>query len=122
MTCERTALIHRKTRETQIRLFAELGWPGEIQDSNNHPVSSITCSKRSPKHGHFDMVIKAHGDTHIDDHHLTEDLGIALGEAIAQALGDKKGIVRYGNFICPWMRASAMSLSTSATVLTLYGR
>ena len=53
------------------------------------------------KHGQFDLTLRAKGDTHIDDHHLVEDLGIALGEAIAQALGDKKGIYRYGNFILP---------------------
>jgi imidazoleglycerol-phosphate dehydratase len=53
------------------------------------------------KHGHFDLTVKAKGDTHIDQHHLVEDLGIALGEAIAQAVGNKAGITRYGNFLLP---------------------
>ena len=53
------------------------------------------------KHGRFDLTLTAKGDTHIDDHHLVEDIGIALGEAVSRALGDKKGINRYGNFYLP---------------------
>ena len=53
------------------------------------------------QHGRFDLTLRAKGDTHIDDHHLVEDIGIALGEAIAKAVGGKKGIHRYGNFLLP---------------------
>ena len=52
-------------------------------------------------HGRFDLEVSCQGDTNVDDHHTTEDIGIALGEAFAQALGDKKGIVRYGHMILP---------------------
>ena len=53
------------------------------------------------KHGRFDLTVKCTGDTYVDDHHTVEDIGIALGQAFAEALGDKKGICRYGTFYLP---------------------
>lgn len=97
---KRQARIARRTRETQIDLTLKLDGTGK---------SSVRTSiafldhmfELFAKHGRFDLKVRAKGDTRIDDHHLVEDLGIALGEAIAQALGDKKGIHRYGNFLLP---------------------
>jgi imidazoleglycerol-phosphate dehydratase len=77
----RTASITRNTAETQIALTLNL--------------------TLLAKHGGFDLTIRATGDVHVDDHHLTEDLGIALGLALREALGDKRGIRRYGSLMLP---------------------
>jgi imidazoleglycerol-phosphate dehydratase len=97
---KRQARIDRKTRETQIHLTLDLDGKGK---SSVHTTISFLdhMFELFAKHGHFDLTLKAKGDTHIDDHHLVEDLGIALGEAIAKAVGAKKGIHRYGNFLLP---------------------
>lgn len=96
----RIATIKRDTRETQILLTLNLDGGGRSRVSTtigflDHMLELFA------KHGHFDLTVRAKGDTHIDQHHLVEDLGIALGEAIALAVGDKKGIARYGNFLLP---------------------
>jgi imidazoleglycerol-phosphate dehydratase len=96
----RTAEIARKTRETEIRLTLGLDGKGVSRVSTTIPFLDHMFELFA-KHGRFDLKLQARGDTHIDDHHLVEDLGIAMGEAIAEALGDKKGIVRYGNFLLP---------------------
>jgi len=96
----RLARIVRKTKETQIDLSLNLDGKGRYKVKTDIPFLNHMLEAFA-KHGHFDLNVNAKGDTHIDDHHLTEDLGIALGEAIAKALGDKKGIVRYGNFYLP---------------------
>jgi imidazoleglycerol-phosphate dehydratase len=96
----RTATLHRKTHETDILLSLKLDGTGKSQISTTIPFLDHMLELFA-KHGRFDLTLKAKGDTHIDDHHLVEDLGIALGQAIADALGEKKGIVRYGNFILP---------------------
>ena len=100
-TMKRVRRIVRKTKETQIDLTLNLDGTGKYNGQHDHSRFLNHMLEAFAKHGHFDLVVKAKGDTHIDDHHLTEDLGIALGEAIAQALGDKKGIIRYGNFFLP---------------------
>jgi len=97
---KRIATINRQTKETQIFMKLNLDGSGKSDIETtipfmNHMLEAIA------KHGYFDLTVKAKGDTHIDDHHLVEDLGIALGEAIAKAVGDKKGIFRYGNFLLP---------------------
>jgi imidazoleglycerol-phosphate dehydratase len=97
---QRTARIVRKTKETQIDLSLNLDGRGTYKVNTAIPFLNHMLEAFA-KHGHFDLTIKAKGDTHIDDHHLTEDIGIALGEAIAKAVGDKKGISRYGNFFLP---------------------
>ena len=94
------ARIVRKTKETQIDLSLNLDGQGKYKVKTAIPFMNHMLEAFA-KHGHFDLVVTAKGDTHIDDHHLTEDLGIALGEAIGQAIGDKKGIFRYGNFFLP---------------------
>src|SRR5690242_10845192 len=96
----RTAHVLRKTRETQIQLAFVLDGKGTSSIRTTIPFLDHMLELFA-KHGRFDLTLKAKGDTHIDDHHLVEDLGIALGEAIAQAVGDKKGITRYGNFLLP---------------------
>lgn len=92
---KRTANIARKTRETDIRLTLNLDGKGKSQIKTtigflDHMLESFA------KHGLFDLTITATGDTHIDQHHLVEDIGIVLGEAVAKALGEKKGIYRAG--------------------------
>lgn len=97
---QRTAHIKRKTKETQIDLRLNLDGTGKSKVSTTIPFVDHMFDAFA-KHGRFDLTLKAKGDTHIDDHHLIEDLGIALGEAISVAVGDKKGIHRYGNFLLP---------------------
>ncbi len=94
----RTARIQRITKETQIDLSINLDGRGRYKVSTTLPFLDHMLELFS-KHGLFDLKIKASGDTHIDAHHLVEDLGIALGLAIQKALGTKKGIVRYGFFL-----------------------
>ena len=96
----RTAHIIRRTRETQIALTLNLDGRGKSAVRTTLPFLDHMFELFA-KHGFFDLTVRAKGDTHIDDHHLVEDLGIALGEAIAKAVGDKKGIHRYGNFLLP---------------------
>ncbi|MBI1979235.1 MAG: imidazoleglycerol-phosphate dehydratase HisB [Elusimicrobia bacterium] len=96
----RRAEIERNTKETRIRLTLNLDGKGKSDVSTTLPFLDHMLELFA-KHGGLDLQIKATGDTHIDDHHLVEDIGIVLGEAIQKALGDKKGIYRYGNFLLP---------------------
>jgi imidazoleglycerol-phosphate dehydratase len=96
----RTASLHRKTGETDIRMSLNLEGTGKSDIATTIPLMDHMLELFA-KHGRFDLTVKSQGDTEIDDHHLVEDLGIALGQAIADALGEKKGIVRYGNFLLP---------------------
>lgn len=96
----RKATINRKTNETDIALSLSLDGTGvRIIDTPigflNHMLDLFS------KHGLFDVVLNATGDTYIDEHHIVEDIGIVLGKAFAEAIGDKKGINRYGFFILP---------------------
>ncbi len=96
----RNAQIDRKTTETDIALSVELDGTG-IYDIDtgcgflNHMLELFT------RHGRFDITLRCNGDTYVDDHHTVEDIGIALGQAFSIALGDKKGIKRYGQCIVP---------------------
>jgi imidazoleglycerol-phosphate dehydratase len=96
----RQSRIKRKTKETQIDLALTLDGRGKYKVSTTIPFLDHMLELFA-KHGRFNLALAAKGDTHIDDHHLVEDIGIALGEAIARAVGDKKGISRYGNFYLP---------------------
>lgn len=96
----RKATLHRKTHETDIMLSLDLDGEGHYDVDTSIPFLNHMLEAFA-KHGRFDLIVKSKGDTHIDDHHLVEDLGIALGQAIADALGEKKGITRYGNFYLP---------------------
>ena len=96
----RTAEIIRKTMETDITLTLNLdGCGGSSIDTGcgflNHMLTLFA------KHGRFDLTVKCVGDTDVDDHHTVEDIGIALGQAFAIALGDKRGCVRYGSMLLP---------------------
>lgn len=96
----RTANIARKTAETDITLTLCLDGKGEsdIQTGCGFLDHMLTLFA---KHGRFDLTVRCAGDTHVDYHHTVEDVGICLGKAFAQALGDKKGIIRYGSMILP---------------------
>lgn len=96
----RKAFIERKTNETDIKLGIELDGSGIGKIDTgcgflNHMLTLFA------KHGRFDLSVKCKGDTDVDYHHTVEDIGISLGKAFSEALGDKKGIVRYGNIILP---------------------
>ena len=96
----RPATIARKTAETDINLTLNLDGEGQSTiDSGcgflDHMLTLFA------KHGGFDLTLTCVGDTYVDDHHTVEDIGIALGTAFADALGDKKGIVRYGSCVLP---------------------
>ena len=104
----RTGEINRKTAETDIRLKLDLDGSGKSAiDTGVGFLDHMLTLFAS--HGRFDLTIQCQGDTGVDDHHSTEDIGIALGEAFAQALGNKKGIVRYGHMILPMDEALILS-------------
>ena len=96
----RCAEIHRKTSESEITLRLALDGEGKssVSTGSGFLDHMLTLFAR---HGHFDLEVKCDGDNHVDDHHTTEDVGIALGEAFARALGDKRGIMRYGSMLLP---------------------
>ena len=96
----RTASIARKTGETDISLTLNLDGRGDSKISTgcgflDHMLTLFA------KHGRFDLSVSCTGDTYVDYHHTVEDVGICLGQAFGKALGDKKGIVRYGNMLLP---------------------
>ena len=96
----RTAVVERKTSETAIRV--ELGLDGSGKHSIRTPLPFLThMLEQLSRHGLFDLTIEAAGDVEIDGHHTTEDLGISIGRAFADALGDKRGIRRYGSATLP---------------------
>jgi imidazoleglycerol-phosphate dehydratase len=96
----RTANINRKTAETDIRLSLQIDGSGrtEIQTGVGFLDHMLTLFA---KHGQFDLSVTCRGDTHVDAHHTTEDVGICLGLAFTEALGDKRGITRYGHSVLP---------------------
>ena len=96
----RSADIKRDTRETQIQLELNLDGTGKASIASgcgflDHMLELFA------RHGDFDLTVKCHGDTHVDYHHSVEDIGICLGRAFTEALGDKRGITRYGQFLLP---------------------
>ncbi|WP_240374435.1 imidazoleglycerol-phosphate dehydratase HisB [Bacillus piscicola] len=103
---QRTGSIERNTSETQIRLTLDIDGEGKSNISTSVPFMSHMLEAFT-KHGHFNLTVQANGDTEIDDHHTTEDIGICLGQVWGEALGDKKGIKRYGNAFVPMDEALA---------------
>ncbi|MCM1027143.1 MAG: imidazoleglycerol-phosphate dehydratase HisB [Roseburia sp.] len=104
---ERTASISRKTKETEIHLTLNLDGSGKSEISTgigllDHMLESFA------RHGFFDLTCQVKGDLEVDGHHTTEDTGIVLGQAVAAAVGDKKGICRYGSFLLPMDDALAL--------------
>jgi imidazoleglycerol-phosphate dehydratase len=96
----RTARITRKTSETHIEI--ELNLDGQGQHDIQTPLPFLThMLEQLPRHGLFDLRVRATGDVEIDGHHTTEDVGIVLGKAFLEALGDRKGIRRYGSATLP---------------------
>ena len=97
---ERIAQVTRNTKETRISVSVNLDGTGIASFDTGIPFLEHMLDQIA-RHGVIDMEIKASGDLHIDDHHTVEDIGITLGQAIAKALGDKKGIRRYGHAYVP---------------------
>jgi imidazoleglycerol-phosphate dehydratase len=96
----RTAEVKRNTSETRIHVRIDLDGTG--QSSITTPLPFLThMLEQLPRHGLFDLTVHAEGDTAIDGHHTTEDIGIVLGRALLEALGDRKGIRRYGEATLP---------------------
>ena len=111
----RKAVVKRKTRETDIELSLALEGTGRSKIATgigflDHMLTSFAT------HGRFDLVVKCKGDLQVDAHHSVEDVGIALGQALKQALGDKAGIVRFGHAYCP------LDEALSRCVIDLSGR
>jgi imidazoleglycerol-phosphate dehydratase len=96
----RTAKITRKTRETEVTVECDLDGVGKADIETPLPFLSHMVEQIA-RHGLIDLKVRAQGDVEIDGHHTTEDLGIVLGQAILEALGDKKGLVRYGSATLP---------------------
>ena len=103
---ERTADVARKTKETDVRVSLNLDGSGHVKVRTgvgflDHMLTHVVV------HGLIDLEIKADGDFHVDYHHTVEDVGIALGQAVSDALGDRRGIARYGNACIPMDEALA---------------
>jgi len=111
----RLSEVSRKTKETDIRVALSLDGAGSAQIRTgigflDHMITHVAV------HGFFDLTVEAAGDLHVDFHHTVEDVGIALGQALAQALGDRSGIARYGEATVPMDEALAQ------VVIDLSGR
>jgi imidazoleglycerol-phosphate dehydratase len=109
----RTASVERKTRETQIRVEIDLDGSGKATIQTPLPFLSHMLEQIA-RHGGFDLSVIAVGDVEIDGHHTTEDIGIVLGKAVLDALGDRRGIRRYGSATLPMDEAlvtAALDLS-----------
>jgi imidazoleglycerol-phosphate dehydratase len=111
----RRARVERKTRETDIRLVLDLDGSGRAKADTgigffDHMLTALA------KHGHFDLEVRCKGDLHVDAHHSVEDVGIAFGQALREALGDKRGIVRFGHAYVP------LDEALSRCVIDLSGR
>jgi imidazoleglycerol-phosphate dehydratase len=102
----RHASISRTTKETDIQLQFVIDGEGKAELDTGVPFLTHMLDLFT-KHGHFNLTVTAKGDTEVDDHHTTEDIGICLGQALREALGDKKGIKRYGNAFVPMDEALA---------------
>jgi imidazoleglycerol-phosphate dehydratase len=105
----RKGTIDRKTKETQIRVVVDLDGSGAAEVKTGIPFFDHMLETLA-KHGALDLTLTCDGDLHIDQHHTVEDSGIALGQAIDQALGDRKGVARAGCFYFPLDEALARSV------------
>lgn len=117
----RTAELSRKTAETNIRLSLNLDGTGkgEIRTGCGFLDHMLTLFAR---HGRFDLTLSCKGDTWVDDHHTVEDIGICLGDAFSKALGDKRGIVRYGSCTLPMDEALILTaVDISGRGMLCYG-
>ena len=112
---QRTATVTRNTLESQITVTVNLDGTGKANFATPVPFLEHMLDQIA-RHGLVDLDIQATGDTHIDDHHTVEDIGITLGMAIAEAIGDKKGLTRYGHAYVP------LDEALSRVVLDFSGR
>lgn len=112
---ERTARVERNTAETQITVEVNLDGAGHAELATGVPFLDHMLDQVA-RHGMLDLVIRAKGDLHIDGHHTVEDVGITLGQALRAALGDKKGILRFGYAYVP------LDEALSRAVVDLSGR
>ena len=112
---ERSASVKRETLETTIEATVNLDGNGQVVLDTGVPFLEHMLDQVA-RHGLIDLEIRASGDLHIDDHHTVEDIGITLGQAVAQAVGDKKGIRRYGHAYVP------LDEALSRVVVDLSGR
>ncbi len=97
---KRIAHVDRKTRETTVKVALKLDGAGRAESATGVPFLDHMLESFA-RHGFFDLKIEAKGDLHIDEHHTVEDVGIVLGKAFAQALGDRSGIKRFGEAVVP---------------------
>ena len=111
----RQADISRNTLETQVRVRLDLDGSGQCRFASGVPFLDHMLEQVA-RHGQFDLEVEAKGDQHIDAHHTVEDIGITLGQALAAALGDKKGLTRYGHAYVP------LDEALSRVVVDLSGR
>ncbi|MCL2324107.1 MAG: imidazoleglycerol-phosphate dehydratase HisB [Actinomycetia bacterium] len=108
MTTGRTATLTRATNETDITLTLDLDGAGAV-DARTGSAFFDHMLTAFARHGGFDLELKADGDLEVDDHHTVEDVGIVLGQAFAQALGDKRGITRFGDALVPMDEALVLA-------------
>ncbi|GAB2714903.1 imidazoleglycerol-phosphate dehydratase HisB [Halomonas garicola] len=111
----RIATVSRDTQETQVKVSVNLDGSGRLDGETGVPFLDHMLDQIA-RHGLIDLDINATGDTHIDDHHTVEDVGITLGQAFARAIGDKRGIYRYGHAYVP------LDESLSRVVIDFSGR
>jgi imidazoleglycerol-phosphate dehydratase len=111
----RTAKVERNTNETRIAVEVNLDGEGRAELATGVPFLDHMLDQVA-RHGMIDLVVRAAGDLHIDAHHTVEDIGITLGQAVAKALGDKRGLVRYGHSYVP------LDEALSRVVIDLSGR
>jgi len=114
-TSPRAASVERNTNETRITVTVDLDGTGRARLATGVPFLDHMLDQLA-RHGMFDLDIEAKGDLHIDAHHTVEDIGITLGQAVGKALGDKKGLVRYGHAYVP------LDEALSRVVIDLSGR
>lgn len=117
----RVSEIKRTTAETDIYIKIDLDGVGKSEIETGVGFLDHMLVLFS-KHARYDLAVKCKGDTYVDDHHTSEDIGIALGKAIAEAMGDKKGIKRYGNMILPMDESLILSaIDISGRGMLVYG-
>lgn len=115
MPKSRRAKVERNTNETRIAVEVDLDGGGRAELATGVPFLDHMLDQVA-RHGMIDLVVRATGDLHIDAHHTVEDIGITLGQAVAQALGDKRGLTRYGHAYVP------LDEALSRVVIDLSGR